>query len=205
MLVAVLLLLFLYRTSFPKWSTFALPLAIAVISLMLVSPRLASRDRRAGGVLQMQEVDIRIQLFERSLKMFADRPISGTGLGQFLPVSLNEYRGGAGVAEEVSEQTQHFHLVGMLVELGLLGLLPYIAVVLLVLRRTFRLMRVMPAAGFLGPNLMLTIAVIWLVYLTNNMFVEPSSFIFINSVPFTVGGMADGFYTQYMRGQVVPT
>ena len=199
-LIALILLLVFYRTTFPKWSVFSLPLAMVMIFIIFVSPRLLSTERRAGGIFQLEEVEIRLQLIKRSIEIFTDRPLTGVGLGQFLPISAKEYRGRGTVAEKAEEQTQHFHLLGMLVEIGLLGLVTYLLIITQIFRRLYQMIRVIPETGFLGPNFLLIIFAVWCVYLNNNLFVEPSYFVYINSVPFMLGGMADGLYTQYMVG-----
>ena len=61
----------------------------------------------------------------------------------------------------------------------------------------------LPADGILGNNLRVAVFAIWCVYLNNNLFVEPSNAIFVNSVPFLFAGLIDGLYTRSMQANVV--
>jgi len=192
--------LFFYRTEIPKWKIMSLPLALVFIFASLQAPRLLSSDRRSGGVLQIEEVVVRLQLIQRSTAILRDHPLFGIGLAQFLPASVEEYKGRGAVAESADEQTQHNHLLGLTVETGIVGIGVYLAIYMLIFRRFLQLRGRIPETEFTGTNLLLTGAIIWAVYLSNNMFVEPSYFIFINSVPFMVGGMADGMYNKYILG-----
>ena len=191
-LLALALLAAFYRTSFPKWKTFALPLALFAIFLLANIPRMASQERKSGGVMQTEEIEIRTDLIRRSMSMMAISPFSGIGLAQFLPVSSETFPGEA-IASGFKE-LQHFHILGMIVELGVFGSGVYLALVILVFRRLYRLKSVLPPAGFVSQNLLLTLAGIWLVYLATNLFLEPAYCLYFNAVPFVCAGFADGLH-----------
>jgi len=185
-----------YATRYPKWKLLALPVCLALVMLLANAPRLASEERRAGGVLQKIEVEQRLGLIKRSMLMFFDRPFLGVGLAQFIPASLKEYQGKVAFFASFEALTQHNHLVGMMVELGLAGTLLYGAIIVTVARRLIRLRRLLPPEGFLGKNFAVMMMGVWLVYLNNNFFVEPSYCLFINAVPFLFAGIADGLSTR---------
>ncbi|MFH0843993.1 MAG: O-antigen ligase family protein [Pseudomonadota bacterium] len=196
-LVALILLLAFYRTSFPKWQVFALPLGLAIIILLAISPRFLSGERRAGGVMQIAEARIRLQLIERSLDLFMKHPFFGVGLAQFLPVSSEEYRGRGTIAKAATdEQVQHNHLAGMLVEIGLIGLVIYVIIHISILKRLYTMSKMIPKTGIMDPNFLLVIFIFWCVYMVNNQFIEPGYFVFLNSVPLVFAGIADGIYSQ---------
>jgi hypothetical protein len=195
LLITLFIFLRWYKTSFTKWKLISLPLALLLIVGIVNSPRLLSKDRREGGVYQVEEVDIRLSLLEKSYFLFSNHPLMGIGLAQFIPASTRSYKGRtAFIAEEAGAQFQHNHLLGIATELGLGGFLAYLIIIILILRRIAQLARKLPETEIMGRNLCITIFAIWCVYLNNNLFVEPSNAIFINAVPFLLAGMVDGLY-----------
>jgi O-antigen ligase len=200
LLITLIIFLGWYKTSFSKWKLISLPLAIVLILGVANSPRLLSTERREGGVYQVAEVDIRLALLRRSFFMFKEKPFTGVGLAQFSPTSIQSYTGPVSSIEVDARATlQHSHLMGLATELGIPGLLAYIALIILTLRRLMQLAGKLPGTGIMGNNLRVTIFAVWCVYLSNNLFVEPSTNIFINVVPFIFAGMADGLYTRSLE------
>jgi hypothetical protein len=189
-----------YDTSFPKWKLVSMPLAVALILVMAYSPWLLSKERREGGIYQTEEIDIRMTLIQKSFFLFSEHPFTGVGLAQFIPASVKEYKGRVSyLAENARTEFQHNHLLGLAVELGAGGFAVYLLIVFLILKRLWQLSGKLQRSGIMGNNLRLVILSFWCVYLCNNMFVEPSSAIFINSVPFVFAGIADGLYTRSLQ------
>lgn len=205
LLITLFIFLGWYKTSFSKWKLISLPLALVLILAVANAPRLLSEDRRAGGVYQVTEVNIRLALLEKSFTLFSERPLTGVGLAQFIPASLRSYTGRTPfVAEEAGTQFQHNHLLGIATELGAPGLLLYLLLIVLILRRLRQLAGKLAPDGIMGNNLRIVILAIWCVYLNNNLFVEPSNNIFVNAVPFLFAGLADGLYTRSLQGDGLP-
>jgi O-antigen ligase len=192
-LIALSLFLLFYRTRFPKWKAFALPVAIVAAFIIVNVPRMASEDRRAGGVAQFEEIEIRMALFSRSLSIVSMAPLFGVGMGQFIPVSAGSFPDEAS-SYALQEELQHFHVLGLLAELGIAGALVYLMLIVLVFRLFYRLRRNLPDDGFISANMILTMTAVWVVYLTTNLFLEPSYCLFLNAVPFAFAGAADGMY-----------
>lgn len=191
-----------YKTSFSKWKLISLPLTLVLIVGIVYSPRLLSKDRRTGGVYQVEEVEIRMALLEKSYFLFSERPLMGIGLAQFIPASTRSYKGRtAFVAEEAGAQFQHNHLLGIATELGIEGFLVYLALIILIFRRIAKLTGKLPESGIMGRNLRIAIFAIWCVYLNNNLFVEPSNGLFVNAVPFLFAGLADGLYNRSLESE----
>ena len=200
LLITLFIFLGWYKTSFSKWKLISLPLALVLIIGVVNSPRLLSKDRREGGVYQVDEVKIRAALIEKSFFLFSERPLMGIGLAQFIPASTRAYKGQtAFAAEEAGTQFQHNHLLGIATELGLEGFLVYLAIIVLILRRMVQLTGKLPESGIMGHNLRIAIFAIWCVYLNNNLFVEPSNALFVNAVPFLFAGLADGLYNRSLE------
>ena len=186
-----------YKTSYPKWKLIALPLTLVLIVGIVNSPRLLSSDRRKGGVLQVTEVDIRMALLRKSFYMFSEHPFMGIGLAQFVPSAGRTYKGPIAFVEEESEaQLQHNHLLGIATELGIPGLLVYLTLIILVMRRLRQLAGKLPNTGITGSNLRIVIFAIWCVFLEISLFLEPSNSLFLNAVPFLFAGIADSLYTR---------
>jgi O-antigen ligase len=197
LLITLFIFLGWYKTSFSKWKLISLPLAIILIVGVANSPRLLSSERREGGVAQVAEVDIRLALLQQSYFLFSERPLAGVGLAQFIPASSRSYKGPVPASiEEAGTTFQHNHLLGVATELGIPGILVYLTLIILILRRMKQLAGKLPETGLMGNNLRVTIFAIWCVYLNNNLFVEPSNNIFINAIPFLFAGLADGLYTR---------
>ncbi|MFP5213285.1 MAG: O-antigen ligase family protein [Acidobacteriota bacterium] len=197
-LITLVALACLYRTSFPKWKVLAFPTACVLTFIAFNLPRLMSADRRQGGVFQMLEVDERLALIKRSFLMFFDHPFLGVGAGRFM-VASEDYKGMVQIPAVYSEITQHNHILGMLVELGVLGGILYLGIVAIFFRHLYLLADRVPESGLVGSNLLLCLAVGLIVYLNNNLFVEPTYFLFVNLVFFTFAGVSEGLYNRFSR------
>ncbi len=196
-LISLFIFFMWYKTPFSKWKLISIPVAIAVAVIFINAHRLASSDRREGGVYQVEEVEIRMALLGMSYYLFTQHPVLGIGLAQFIPVATLSYTGKVPYVVEVSTpQFQHNHLMGIATELGLVGLVAYVIMVVLILRRFMQTLKVLPEEGFLGKNFCIVVIAVWCVYLNNNLFVEPSNALFINSVPFLFAGLTDGLYVR---------
>jgi O-antigen ligase len=200
LLIAVSILIKWYKTSSSKWKLISLPLTLVVIVGFINLPRFFSTDRRQGGVYQVEEVAIRMALIQQSIYLFSIHPFAGVGLAQFIPASLKEYKGRVSfIAESSEQQMQHNHLLGLAVELGAAGILPYMMIIIMIFRRLMQLTGSLPSTGILGKNMLIVIAAVWCVYLSNNFFVEPSLNLFLNAVPFIFAGIADGLYSRSLQ------
>ncbi len=197
-LITLAALFALYRTPSPKWKLFAMPVAIGLVGLMLLSPRVFSSDRKTGGILQTEEVEIRMALIKRSVQMIQDQPFFGVGLGQFIPESVKRYKGRVSTGGSITDQTQHNHIIGLVVELGLIGAAFYLAILLSLFRKLFQLADVVTERGFPNINLLLLLALIACVYVNNNLFIEPSYCLFFNAVFFMIVGVVDGLNARCM-------
>ncbi len=196
-LISLFIFFFWYKTPFSKWKLISIPVAIAVAAIFINAHRLTSSDRREGGVYQVEEIQIREALLGMSYFLFKQHPVLGIGLAQFIPVATLSYTGKVPYVVEVSPpQFQHNHLMGIATELGLGGLCAYLIMLVLILRRIHQTLKILPETGLLGKNFCIVVIAVWCVYLENNLFVEPSNALFVNSVPFLFAGLADGLYVR---------
>ena len=192
-----------YKTSVEKWKLASLPIALVCI-LMIVyagSGRLMSEDRRAGGIVQMSEMAIRLNLLDKSFALFQDAPIFGIGLSQFMTASTISLKPPARPfeLEDVQSQFQHNHILGIATELGLVGLTVYLMLLILIFRRLKQLVGKLPKEGLLGDNLRFIILSGWCIYIIINMFLTPEHHLFFNATPFIFAGLLDGIYTRSLE------
>jgi len=180
------------RTPFPKWKVLAIPCFLIILAILLNIGRLASTERSAGGLAQMEEVSIRFELARKSLELIGQYPFFGVGLAQFRNVGLAPL-------EEI--EYQHNHLLGLASELGLAGLATYLAFLVIILRRLFRLLRGMPEGPFVNDNFVFLTGLALLCNLTSNTFVEPSLHTFANTNFFLFAGIVDKLYNRN-RGRI---
>jgi O-antigen ligase len=199
MLIVLIVLLGSYKTSFPKWKWLPLPLIIVLIAGIAYSHRVLSMERRAGGGFQVEEANVRSALLERSAYLLLQNPFMGIGLAQFQPSTQGSYKGRTPYDAQEATALQHNHLLGIATELGIPGILLYLSLIILVLRRMKQLAGRLEGTGIMGRNLSVVIFSIWCVYLTNNLFLEPSNNLFINVIPFLFAGLTDGMYTRSLQ------
>ncbi|OHE31852.1 MAG: hypothetical protein A3J94_13440 [Syntrophus sp. RIFOXYC2_FULL_54_9] len=136
---------------------------------------------------------------KRSAYLFSESPFVGIGFAQFLPSNLRSYKGRTPYSSDELTALQHNHLLGIATELGIPGILIYLAIVILILRRLRQLAGKLPETGIMGNNIRIVIFSIWAVYLTNNLFLEPSNNLFVNAIPFLFAGLADGLYVRSLQ------
>lgn len=151
-----------------------------IVLAAFIGDRLLSADRDRGGVLQVEEVEIRFELIAKSLALIAENPFLGAGLGRFITI------GGEGA---VNDQ-QHNHIIGLAAELGLPGVLVYLVFLGAVFRSLLALAaRSAPRSEAAKLGLLLGIMVT--VNLINNTFVEPTYTAFMNVSVFLAAGMIE--------------
>lgn len=185
-----------YRTSLPKLKVLSLPAVLLIFLFLFNIPNMMSADRRSGGVLQMQEVEERMGLINRSFLMFTESPFLGAGLGRY-PELSQQYRGSLALPTSYTTIVQHNHLLGMLVECGMIGTLFYIGMLVTFFRHMYLLADFIPEFGVMGSGLLLCLATGMIIYINNNLFVEPAYFLFVNAVFFTFAGISEGLYNRY--------
>lgn len=206
LLLTLFIFLIWYRASFPKWKLVSLPLVAVLMVGVAFSPRLLSSDRREGGVAQMGEVEGRFALMQKSYVLFSAQPITGVGMSQFIPSSYGSYKGPIPSSIEESEpELQHNHILGIAAELGLPGLVAYLTLVFLILRRLIQLRAILPDRGLIGKNMCVAIFAIWCLFLETGLFVETTIDLFTSAVPYLFVGLADGLYARCRESGLLPS
>ena len=114
-----------------------------------------SSDRKAGGVGSVGEVQDRLNAIATSIWAFKREPWFGWGISRFSAVNFYDHQqwsnntpwiNGLGIASHETE-------LGILVELGLLGLLLWLCVLVPIIGLLFQAYWILPSAGLVGRRL----------------------------------------------------
>ena len=105
--------------------------SVFIVALALLPDTFARQRVGDSGT-----VVVRLNLWKAALGMAADRPLLGSGFDTF-PVNLDDYRQAMtiGMPTRIPETVAHNITLSVLVELGTIGLLLYVGVLVAVFRR----------------------------------------------------------------------
>ncbi|MCF3940143.1 O-antigen ligase family protein [Gordonia tangerina] len=153
-----------------------------------------SSDRSAGGVASTNEVDDRLNSMATSFWAAGREPWFGWGIGRFTAVNTVHHQQysqdvpwarGYGISS-------HFNELGILVELGLVGLVLWLAVLVLLLVKLVRAVRVSPPDSLCGRNLALLAAMMLGVLIIAGFTVDLRFFDFPTILVYLLAGVAVG-------------
>lgn len=167
-------------------------LAVIVVAAVANWAAVSSSDRSAGGVGSTNEIMDRLNIIATGWWGFTERPLAGWGIGRFAALNTTyhqqwapwvDWERGAGFASHENE-------IGILAELGLVGLLLWLTVLALVARRVWAAVRA--HAGDTGPRRTLTLvaACALLTYLTVGVTVDARFLDLANALAFLLAGAA---------------
>jgi O-antigen ligase len=173
---------------------FVVTLAAAVATVALDWSTFTSSDRAAGGVASTNEVDDRLNIAATSIWAIEQKPIAGWGIGRF--IQLNTYHHKQWSPEIKWERgygiASHHNELGITAELGVIGLVLWLAVVVLVGHRLFVALRTLPVAGLCGRGLALIAAMGFVSWLVTGQTVDLRYFEFLNALVMLLVGIAVG-------------
>lgn len=153
-----------------------------------------SSDRKAGGVASTNEVYDRLNADATAVWAFLQKPFGGWGLGRF--VSVNTYR-----HQQYSPSTPwerglgipaHETELGILAELGIVGLLLWLTVLVLLARHLFTAYLRLPADGLMGRPLAFIAVTAFLSLVLGGLFVDLRMFDYPSTMVFALVGAAVG-------------
>jgi hypothetical protein len=166
-------------------------------SLLINWDALIDRDileARAGNVVTGES---RIGQYAAGFYMFMDRPIVGCGL-EMWELTMEEYRRKLttlhtpfGDVDMRWSRGAHAHntFLRVAVELGLLGLIPFVLLHWFIIYDSWKLWRRLPAGGLYGRGLVVAYWQLMLVYLICISFVDPSAGEFLPGIVFAWSGI----------------
>lgn len=177
--------------------TFALVLAaIAVLALANLG-NLESSDRARGGVGSSQEVDDRLNIAATGFWGLEREPVLGWGLGRYGILNTWYHRAWGGVDwtrgyGDIGHDTE----LAIAVELGLVGLAVWLAILVAVVVGSRRAWRALPRSGILSRRLVLAFWCAALAWFINESFIDMRLFSYVNAVIFAWAGMVIGLADQ---------
>lgn len=117
-----------------------------------------SSDRSAGGVGSMDEVQDRLNSNQTALWAFSRKPLTGWGIGRFQSVNTYHHQQWAPDVPWIRGYgiVSHGNELGILAEVGLIGLALWILVLALIIRRLWAAYRTLPDYELCGKPLAVT-------------------------------------------------
>jgi O-antigen ligase len=164
-----------------------------------------SADRRSGGVGSPDEIQDRLNTIATSIWAFEREPVTGWGIGRFAAVNTYHHQKwspaipwdrGFGIPS-------HLDGLGVLVELGLVGLFFWLAVQVLVYARLVQAILRLPASGMYGRALALTALLVLIAQSITGLTVDLRFFDFPNIIVLLLAGAATGWQRQQARDTAI--
>jgi O-antigen ligase len=183
-------------------SGFVLTIGVMVLGVASNWSIFTSSDRSAGGVGSPSEVQDRLNTFATSIWAFEQKPVMGWGIGRFAAVNTYHHQQ---YSPEVPWQrgfgiASHLDTLGILVELGIIGLAFWIAVLVFIYTRLVRATRQLPAGEMYGRPLGLTALLCLVAQSTAGLTVDLRFFDFPNIIVMLLAGAAIGWQREQARG-----
>jgi O-antigen ligase len=163
----------------------------------------ASADREAGGVASVGEVHDRLNNLQTALWAAAEKPVAGWGIGRFPAVNTYHHQQwsldipwirGYGFAS-------HEYELGLLAELGVIGLALWICVLALIAYRLWDAYRTLPGDELCGKPLAVTAIMAVAILVCAGLTVDLRFFDFPMVAVFLLAGIAIGCSDRYKRAQ----
>ena len=186
-----------YRTGFIA----ALGVAAAIIALNWSV--FTSADREAGGVASAGEVYDRLNSAQTALWAAAQNPIAGWGIGRFQVVNTYHHQQWSPDTPFISGYgiTSHENELGILAELGLIGLTLWICVLALIAYRLWNAYRTLPDDDLCGKPLAVTAIIAVAILLCCGTASDLRFFEFPTPTIFLLAGVAIGWSDRHKLAQ----
>lgn len=186
-----------YRTGFIA----AMGITATIIALNWSA--FTSADREAGGVASAGEVDDRLNIMQTALWAAAQKPIAGWGIGRFEAVNTFHHQQWApGIPwENGYGLPSHENELGILAELGLIGLGLWIAVLALIAYRLWNAYRTLPDDDLCGKPLAVTAIMAAAIFVCCGTASDLRHFEFILATIFLLAGVAIGWSDRHKQAQ----
>lgn len=134
-------------------------------------------------------VHARLNLYVASINMFLHHPFFGVGFGQFALYSPRYFKHVDGLSFKHKIVSEHDTFMGILAEMGLLGIALILCIYFFILSKSIRLYRRLETHDTKGKA---AVAIFWgfmAVYIINSIFIEMRYFEFVNSLFFIFAGI----------------
>ena len=166
-----------------------------------------SSDREAGGIGSSGEVEDRLNSIATSLWAIDQKPIFGWGIGRFAQVNAHyhqqwapstDFNRGYAIASHENE-------LGIWTELGVIGIVLWLAVLLFVVAGLWRALRRLPVEGLAGRALGLIAVTVLVTWVVTGFTADLRFFDFANLLTFTLVGAAVGVAAAKPSGSTPPS
>lgn len=154
-----------------------------------------SSDRKAGGVASEGEVNDRLNMIQTALWAAEHKILTGWGILRFQAVNTYHHQQWAADVPWVHGYAirPHENELGILAELGLIGLALWVAVLALIARRLWVAYRTLPDGELTGKPLAVTAIIAFAALIATGTTVDLRLFDFPTAVVFLVAGAAIGW------------
>jgi O-antigen ligase len=182
---------------------FLAALAVVVTVVALNWSQFSSSDRAAGGVASVQEVDDRLNALQTALWAVGEKPLTGWGLGRFSAVNTHHHQQWALDVpwERGYGIVSHQNELGILAELGVIGLTAWLAVLILIARRLWNGYRRLPSDDVCGKSLAVIAIMAMAILVCSALTVDLRFFDFPLAAVFLLFGMAVGWTERWTLQQ----
>lgn len=162
-----------------------------------------SSDRAAGGVGSQSEVYDRLNVIQTAIWAFHEKPLAGWGIGRFVMVNTYHHQQWS---PEIPWQrgysaASHENELGILAELGVIGLALWIAVLALLGYRLWDAYRTLPDRGLWAKPLALIAVTALAMLVCTGWTVDLRRFDFPTALVFLLVGTAIGWSDRYRQVQ----
>ena len=162
-----------------------------------------SSDREAGGVASASEVDDRLNTAQTALWAAAQKPLAGWGIGRFPAVNTYHHQQWSPEIPWIRGYAivSHTNELGILAELGAIGLTLWICVLALVAYRLWDAYRTLPDDDLCGMPLAVTAIMALAILFGSGLTVDLRFFDFPTATTFLLVGIAIGWSDRHKRAQ----
>lgn len=181
----------LFARGYRRWYLFLLAGAAAVIAVNFRT--FLSADRTQGGVTSAGEVESRLNDWATAAWAFDRKPAFGWGIARFPEVNTVYHQAWPGVDWQLGwGYLSHNTHLAFAAELGTVGLLLWVGIILAVLARSVAAWRRLPHHGVVSRGLVLAFWLSAVTWLLNAAVIDVRLFVAINAILFTWAGIVSG-------------
>jgi len=199
--VLVLIIGALIARGYRKGFIVAICLVVSVVAVNWST--FTSDDRSAGGVGSMSEVQARLNANQTALWAFTRKPVAGWGIDRFHEVNTHHHQQWAPDVPWIRGYgiVAHSHELGILADVGVIGLVLWICVLALVIRRLWTAYRTLPDHDLCGKPLAVTAIMAIATVICAGLTVDLRCFDFPMLPIFLLAGITIGWSDRYQRSQ----
>jgi len=182
---------------------FIVAICLVVSAVAVNWSTFTSSDRKAGGVGEVTELQDRLNADQTALWAFTRKPFAGWGIGRFQVVNSYHHQQWAPDIPWIRGYgaASHENELGILADVGVIGLALYICVLALLIRRLWTAYRTLPDHDPCGKPLAVTAIVAMVALICAGFTVDLRMFEFPMLLVFLLAGITVSWSDRYQRSQ----